>query len=421
MTSQITWFNHYTLTPFLKKVTWHKLIYLNMTLNLSNINRRLDHELKYLFVFRWLFKLFSRIFFQAKVFVVKASKSPETIKRLAKPLNGLEAIEKDQGKVIKDLRKRFEVQVDSVVLQLARHLLSDDIKICFREWFKEDAPDKDASWKEVEENVNAAFYRRFLEIVDQWEEENKMFSTTSISLMEQFQNHVNDVEFKLENVQREAADDDSSNPYKVAFRIKVSLWQKAIWNIKNITLDVIGRIIRLWLKAPIDESIKRDIQASDVKLLYTDLLEGVSKVTLTDSIKKKLKPFVEGKLKDVKLYLDRVEARLQELIEADRRLYEQVSKQPASHWLVFRDEVKQHRDQLAKFGLSEVCAVKIDREDLEWREEGSSCLGRGASGAVYQGKMKKDGEVKIVALKVWNEALDAANAKEIMEEMKNLR
>ena len=400
---------------------WHKFTFaVDMTLNLSNINKRLDHELKYLFVFRWLYKLFSRIFVQAKVFAVNASKSPETIKeRLAKTLNGLEAIEKDQGKVSK-VGKCFEEKVDSVVHQLAHHLLSDDIKKCSTEWFQEDAPDKDVSWKEPEEIVNAALSRRFLEIIDEWEEENKVFSSTRIFLMEQFQNHINTVEFKLQNVQREAVDDDSSNPNKVAFRIKVSFWQKAIWNIKNVTLGVIGRIIRLWIEASIDESIKRDIQASDVKLLYTDLLGEVSKSILTDSIKKKLKPFVEDKLRDAKLYLDRIEARLQELIKADGELYEQLSKRPARYQLVFH-EVTQHRNQLAKFGLSEVCAVKIDREELEWKEETSSCLGRGASGTVYQGTMKRDGEVKNVALKVWNEALDAANAEEIMVEIKNLR
>ena len=400
-----------------------------MTLNLSNINRILDHELINIFVCRWLYKLFSRIFVQAKVIAVNASKSPETIKKtLGKTLNGLEAIKKDQGKDIKDLRKRFEEQIDSVVHQLAHHLLSDDIKKCFTEWFKEEVPDKDASWKVVEENVNAAFSKRFLEIVDQWEQENKVFSTTCIFLMEQFQNYVNTVEFKLQNVQREAVDDDSSNPNKVVFRIQVSVLQKAIWNIKNVTLGVIGRIIRLWIKASIDERIKRDIQASDVKLLYTDLLEAVSKGILkkhpqasSRSILKKLKPFVEDKLKDVKFYLDRIEARLQELIEADRRLYEQLRKQPARFYQLVFHEVTQHRNQLAKFGLSEVCAVKIDREELEWREEGSSCLGRGASSAVYQGTMTRDGEVKNVALKVWNEARDAANAKEIMEEIKNLR
>ena len=376
-----------------------------------------------IFVCRWLYKLFSRIFVQAKVFTVNASKSPETIKeRLAKTLNGLETIEKDQGKDIKDLRKRFEEKIDSVVHQLAHHLLSDDIKKRFTEWFKENVPDKDASWKEVEENVNAAFSKRFLEIVDQWEQENKVFSTTCTFLMEQFQNYVNTVEFKLQNVQREAVDDDSSNPNKVVFRIQLSILQKAIWNIKNVTLGVIGRIVRLWIKASIDENIKRDIQASDVKLLYTDFLKAVSKSTLTDSIrmKKKLKPFVEDKLKDFKFYLDRIEARVQELIEADRRLYEQLKRPARFYQLVFH-EVTQHRNQLAKFGLSEVCAVKIDREELEWREEGSSCLGRGASSAVYQGTMTRDGEVKNVALKVWNEARDAANAKEIMEEIKNLR
>ena len=392
-----------------------------MTLNLSNINKRVDHELKYLFVFRWLYKLFSRIFTQAKLIVVNASKSPDEIKkRVGKTFSHLEAIEKDQGKVIKDLRKCFEEKVDSVVHQLALHLLSHDIKKCFTEWFKEEAPDKDASWEEVEEKANAAFSKRFLEIVDQWEQENKVFSTTCIFLMGQFQSYVNTVEFKLQNVQREAVDDDSSNPNKVVFRIQVSFLQKAIWNIKNVTLGVIGRIIRLWIKASIDDSIKRDIQASDVKLLYTDLLEEVSKGILTDSIKKKLKPFVEDKLKDAKLYLDRIEARLQELIEADRSLYEQLRKRPARYQLVFH-EVTQHRDQLAKFGLNEVCAVKIDREELEWKEETSSCLGRGASGTVYQGTMKRDGEVKNVALKVWNKARDAANAKEIMEEVKNLR
>ena len=388
---------------------------------MSNINRRLDYELKYLFVFRWLYKLLSRIFIQAKVFVKNAFKSPKKIEeRLAKTLNGLVAIEKDQCKVMKDLRKLFEEQVDIVVHQLSHHLLSDDIKKCFTEWFNEHALDKDAPWKEVEEHVNAAFSRRFLAIVDQWEEENKVFSNTSIFLMEQFQNHVNNVAFKLQNVQREAADDHSSNPNKVPFRIKVSFWQKAIWNIKNLTLGVVRRIICLWMEAPIDESMKSDIQASDVKLLYTDLLEEVSKGIFTERIKKKLKPFVEGKLKDAKLYLDRIEARLQELIEADRRLYKQLSKRPACYKPVF-DEVTQHRDQLAKFGLSEVCAVKIDREELEWKEEGSSCLGRGASSAVYQGTMKRDGEVKNVALKVWNEARDAANAKDIMEEITNLR
>ena len=290
------------------------------------------------------------------MFEVNASKSPEEIReKLGKIFNRLEEIEKDQRKKIRDLRESFRDQVNSAVHQLLQHLMTR-----FTNWSKEEASDEDGCRTEVEENVNAAFSKRFSEIVDQWEEENKVFSTTRTFLMEQFQDYLNNVEFKLQNVQSEAADDGSSNLNKVAFRIQLSSWQK------------------------------------------------------------QLKPFVEDQLKDVRLCLDRIEARLQELIKADRELYEQLSKRSARYQPLFH-EAKQHRDQLAKFGLSEVCAVKIDLEELEWKKETSSCVGRGAFGAVYQGTMKRDGEVKIVALKVWNEALDAANAKEIMEEIKNLR
>ena len=356
------------------------------------------------------------------MFVVNASKSPQEIKeKLAKIFSRLEAIEKDQGKEIKDLRESFGEKVNSVVHQLLQHLLKDDIKKRFTKWSKEDAPDEDGSWKEVEENVNAALSRRFLEIVDQWEEENKVFSTARTFLMEQIQDYFNNVEFKLQNVQSEVADDGSSNPNKVAFRIQLSFLQKTFWNVRNFALGLRKLVIQV-RNFKLGAAIKsvNDLASNIVKILYTDLLEEVSEDILTDSMKKKLKPFVEDKLKDVKLYLDRMEARLQELIKADRQLYEQLSKRSARYQPLFY-VAKQHRDQLAKFGLSEVCAVKINREELEWKEETSSCLGRGAFGAVYQGTMKRDGEVKNVALKVWNEALDAANAKEIMEEIKNLR
>ena len=351
------------------------------------------------------------------MFVVNASKSPEEIReKLGKVFNRLEAIERDQGEEIEYLRESFREKVNSVVHQLLEHLLSDDIKKRFTKWSKEEAPDKDGSWKEVEENVNAALSRRFLEIVDQWEEENKVFSATRTFLMEQFQNYFNNVEFKLQNVQSEAAGDDSSNPNKGAFRIQRPA------PFLHITFALPSWVIKV-RHLRLGEAIKsfHDFASNVVKILYKDLLiNDVSKDILTDSMKKKLKPLVEDKLKDVKLYLDTIEARLQELINANRQLYEQLSKRSARYQPLFY-EAKQHRDQLAKFSLSEVCAVKIDREELEWKEETASCLGRGAFGAVYQGKMKRDGEVKIVALKVWNESLDAANAKEIMEEVKNLR
>ena len=84
-------------------------------------------------------------------------------------------------------------------------------------------------------------------------------------------------------------------------------------------------------------------------------------------------------------------------------------------------EGSQLRDQLALFGITDVCVVKIDREELDWREEMSSRLGSGAFAAVYKGTMRRREEVTTVALKVCKEALNADNASEIMQEMKFLR
>ena len=356
------------------------------------------------------------------MFVVNASRSPEEIKRrLAKTFNGLEAIERDQSEVIKDLRKTFEEQVDSVVHQLLQHLLSDDIKKCFTQWPKEGSPAENASWKEWEENVNAVLSRRFLAIVDQWEEENKVFSTTRTSLLEHFQNHFNRIEFRLQqNIQSEAKD-YNSNKRKLTFGIQRSLGQKIFWSVKTFGLSVwhSKHFVRRYEIANAIRCAKR-IASLFAMDLYKDLLEDGSKHILTKSMKTELETFVEDKLKDAKLYLEGIDARLQELIKADRELYEQLVERPARYRPLF-DEVTQHWNRMAKFGLSEVCAVKIDSKELEWKEETSSCLGRGAFGAVYLGTMERDGEVKNVALKVWNEKLDAANAKEIMEEMKTLR
>ena len=103
-----------------------------------------------------------------------------------------------------------------------------------------------------------------------------------------------------------------------------------------------------------------------------------------------------------------------------RQSFELLSKRSARYEPVFY-EVAQHRGQLAIFGLWEVCAVKIDSKELEWEQNVSFCLGSGAFSDVYQGTMRRDGEVKTVAVKVWNKALDFSTAEKNMEVIRNLR
>ena len=172
------------------------------------------------------------------------------------------------------------------------------------------------------------------------------------------------------------------------------------------------------------------------KIDFKDVISQASVTFLSSRREKRqLKKFVEGKLNDVKDCLGKIEVRLPELIEEDRELYSELygqllcnleqethfQEENKDRYRRIRDEGSQCRDQLALFGLKNVCTTKINHEELEWKEEKSSLLGSGSFSAVYQGTMRRCGEVATVALKVFNEALNADNASEIMQEMKMLR
>ena len=358
--------------------------------------------------------------------VVNASRSPEeSQKRLDKVVSRLKDIEKDQEKVIKDFRKMFSEKVDDIVERLFEHLSSKDVEERFTSWSLDEAPANKGSWTEVEENVNTLLSSRFQEIVSQWEEKTKVFANAHLFLMQTFQNYYDDVEFQLQNIQSDATDVDSGEQRFLSFRI--SGFQKLQWIVNGLIYGVpcLAALVRCDLKSAFDQASNLTNWASRaVQALYKDLLSDVSEGTLARiKNKNQLKSFVDEKLRDAKLYLDRIKARLPDMIKADRDLYEQLMKEKTdrSRYLPLFHEVAQHRHQLALLGLTEVCAVKLDREKFHWKEETSSCLGRGSFAAVYQGTMRSDGEVTTVALKVWNEALDVNNAIQIMEEMKHLR
>ena len=319
----------------------------------------------------------------------------------------------------------FKEKVDDIVERLLEHLSSKDVEERFTSWSLDEAPANKGSWTEVEENVNTLLSSRFQEIVSQWEEKTKVFAKARLSLMQTFQNYYDDVEFQLQNLQSDATDVDSGKQRFLPFRI--SLFQKLEWIMKSVFYGspFFGALFSFDLKSAYEQaSDLKNLASRAVQALYKDLLSDVSKGTLARvKNKNQLKSFVDEKLKDAELYLDRIKARLPDMIKADRDLYEQLMKEKfdRSRYLPLFHEVAQHRHQLALLGLTEVCAVKLDREKFHWKEETSSCLGRGSFAAVYQGTMRSDREVTTVALKVWNEALDVNNAIQIMEEMKNLR
>ena len=335
------------------------------------------------------------------MFVVNASRSKEEINQKMKQINPrLKATGKDQKKVIKDLRGSFDEKVNGVVRQLYEYLSSEDVIEQFTSWWSEmfSHLDDEMSWKEVEEEITIVLFHLFQEIVERWEEENQVFANARRFLKQKFQDCYDGVEFDLQNLQSEATGVHGGVGIseKKTFRFHFSFARKA----KGFNFE--------------------DFVAKNSTFFLA-----------TRRKNKELRKLVLHKLRDVELYLDQIEECLPALIESDRELYKQLSRKRLEET---RSEEKakaryqpilidgsQLRDQLALFGITDVCVVKIDREELDWKEEMSSHLGSGAFAAVYKGIMRRREEVTTVALKVCNGEVNADKASQIMQEMKILR
>ena len=347
------------------------------------------------------------------MFVVNASRSSEEInQKMKKIIHRLEAIEKDQKKVIKDLRGSFNEKVNGVVQQLYEYLSSEDVIVQFiSPSSKFPHPDDAMSWKEVEEEITTVLSNRFQEMVERWEEENQVFVNARLFLMQTFQDCYEGVEFELQNLQSDAmgVHGGVGISEKKTFRFHFSIARKALMQMRIFTVGAL-----LFIADVIDEVFDSELCDSLEDFFEFDFEDFMTKTSInflaTRRKNKELRKFVLDKLRDAKLYLDQIEECLPALIEADRELYEQLSRKlleetrskekTKDRYQPILVEGSQLRDQLALFGIIDVCVVKIDQEELDWKEEISSRLGSGSFAAVYKGTMRRREEVTTVALKV---------------------
>ena len=361
--------------------------------------------------------------------VVNASRSNEEInQKMKKIIHRLEAIEKDQEKVIKDLRGSFNEKVNEVVKQLYEYLSSENVIVQFTSHSSGKFPQLDdaMSWKEVEEEITTVLSSRFQELVERWEEENQVFVNARLFLMQKFQDCYEGVEFELQNLRSDATGVHGGLGIseKKTFRFHFSIARMASMNMRRVT---VGALLFIADKIGLGYSVEDFFEFDEESFMKKASMNFLAKRRKN----KELRRFVEHKLRETKLYLDHIEECLPELIETDRERYKQLSlklleetrskKETKARYQPILVEGSQLRDQLALFGVTDVCVVKIDREELDWKEEMSSHLGGGAFAAVYKGTMRRREEVTTVALKVCNGELNADNASEIMQEMKILR
>ena len=383
--------------------------------------------------FRWLDYLFSRIIFQARAFVMNASRDRDkVIQKMGEIVNRVEAIEEQQSEVVADLYQYLRARTNVALQKLSEYLSSEQVKTRFTSWTLDEVPSSEDAWEATENQIAKVLSRRLREFIEYWEEDNKVFANTRAPLVQHFQTRYNFVEGQLRNLQNAITADDivlEDQLPETNFSLtekKIIVETSPIWVPHGLIALVIG--VPVYGIMDIRSKLEDRKKAKNYEEDKCGFMREASARYLEDMREKKmLKPFVKEQMKEAKVCLKQIEARLPELIEADKMLCNQLRDETRSQqdirkrYQPIMDEGSHLRGRLAEFGFKEVRVTDISGDNLNWKEDTSSRLGCGAFAAVYQGQMKRDEKSYTVALKVYKEVLDAKNASFFMAEVQMLR
>ena len=327
----------------------------------------------------------------------------------------------------------MKTSVNTAVQELSEYLKSEDVAARFTSWTLDEVPTVESSWEVTKSNITKVLKARLKEIIEHWEEDKQVFAGARESLVQHFQQRFNFVEGQLRNLQEIATADhddldvpeNDSSSFTTREKVFIGV-SSPIW----VPLSLVALVI----SAPVVGimAIKNKLQDNSRMKKYEDDKCAFMAKTSTDYLddatdEKVLKLFVKDQLKEAKLCLKQIKARIPELIKADELLFEQLQAETRSQKEVqelyqpIMDEASNIREYLAVFGFKEIRCVDISDEELDWKEDKSSRLGCGSFATVYQGKMRRQGLEETVALKVCSELLHTKNVTSFMEKVELLR
>ena len=354
--------------------------------------------------------------------------------KMAQILLRLSVIETEQNEVMAGLKRQMDKRVRDAMDQLKVYLSSEEVKARFTSWTLDDVPKVESTWEVTKNQIMKVLSNRLQEIVEHWEEDRQVFKNARESLVKHFQQRFKYVEEQLRNLQGAVTADDVDVSQNAPLNMGFTTAEKVIigatspiWLPLGLVALVIGAPIVgvMAIKEKIEDKRKIKKYEADKCAFMAKLSEDYLEAAQNESV---LLQFVKDQLKDVKLCLKEIEARIPELVQADKMLCLQLidetrsKKEIQEFYQPIMGEGTDIRGKLAMFGFIEVRANEISEEELQWKENSSSLLDSDEFGAVYQGTMKRHGAgVLPVALKVFKLALDAEYSSKIMLEVQLMR
>ena len=346
-------------------------------------------------------------------------------------------IEKQQSSVAKELQYYLENKTDNAVSLLSKNLKSPDVVGQFTSWALDDVPDAEESWVMTNHYIQKAFRKRLQDVIVSWEEDNHVFADARTSLVKYFQQRFSYVEGQLRYLESSVvdfvADQAAISETGLQSPGNLSVAEKVIVGVTSPIWVPIG-LVALIVSVPVVGAkalVKKRENWTRMRKYKEDkcgFLAKASKEFLSEAAEdRSLRSYVMEQLKECQLCLRQVVARIPELIEADKwlcqRLRQEIrlQKEIEEIYKPLYQRSLDLRSNMALFNIQEVHAIDISCDDLEWKDDTSSLLGRGKFASVYRGKRKVQNGEQPVALKVKQDKLNSSNANAFLAETETLR
>ena len=373
--------------------------------------------------------------YQTKAFIHNADRDRmEVMEQMQVITARIQKIENEQSIAIKELQLYLHEQLEKSIDKLIRHLESKEIQESFSRWSCDDDVTEAKSWSVARHEIVKAFDSRLRLYIENWEEENHVFAESIACLKERIVEKLDLVESQLRQLENDVVndknptasrvrypdDDDSpifSTGEKVIIGVTSPLWVPITIAVGVLSVPVLGVM-----------TIKNKITEANMLRKYRKdppgFLATASSEYLTERANaSEMLPFVKPQFDEAQWYLHRMQARIPEIINGDRKLFSQLEKETRSKgeiyqfYLPINEECAGIKGELDLFAMKEIRRMDIQYGNLTW----GKCLGEGSFGAVYRGKWKKREDTTNVALKVCQENLDASNVSSFLQEEATLR
>ena len=305
----------------------------------------------------------------------------ETIRRMRSVIERLDSLEKDQEKVIEDLGDLLKSKTTEAKGKLAEYIRSDGFREKFCAWSHDDGPSADPeSWEMTECRIQESLQRRFNQLIQEWEQEHRIFENAQSPLIQQFLSKFKAFEKQLEFLKGDVVMNASDVTSKLQALLKwfdeeltltrfvafipsplnlvstlllcpalalCETGKKVFWATSPFwgPFAFVSAIISFPVLATVSvrKKFHARMQIDKYEANRVSFLQESSSTWLSHFLDhgEALSKCAEFMMKDAEMCLEQVKAGIPSLIEKDRRLYQQLEGEKRS-----KEEIKRIYDPL---------------------------------------------------------------------------